>query len=74
MRYMELLIAILGVKATTCSEISYLELGRLSIKTEIKIQQYLFWKKVRELDDDEPRAKDRNYTILRSTNREIHKH
>ena len=34
MRYRKLLKAILVVEATTCSEISYLELGRLSIKTE----------------------------------------
>ena len=53
-RYRKLLKAILGVKATTCSEIIYLKVGRLSIKTYIKIQQYLFWKKVQVLDDDEP--------------------
>ena len=56
-RYRKLLKAILRVKATTCNEIIYLELGCTSIKTQIKIQQYRFWKKLKELKDDEPLRK-----------------
>ena len=56
-KYRKLLKAILGVKTTTCNEIIYLELGRISIKTQIKIQQYRFWKKIQELDNDEPLQK-----------------
>ena len=56
-KYRKMLKTILCVRATTCNEIIHLELGCLSIKAHIKINQYRFWKKVQELKDDEPLQK-----------------
>lgn len=39
---------------TTCSEFLYIELGQVSVKTQILMKQWRFWKKVEELSDDDP--------------------
>ena len=70
-KYRRLLKATLGVRKTTCNEIIYIELGRTSISTEVKISQYMFWEKVMKMDEDEPIrkiikiAKDHNLEFVR---------
>ena len=49
----KMLKAIMGVRSTTCSELLYVELEVISIKTYVMIKQWKFWKKVAELSDDE---------------------
>ena len=39
---------------TTCSEFLYIELGVYSIKTQVLVKQWKFWKKVLELSDEDP--------------------
>ena len=53
-KYRKILKAILGVKMSTCNEIVYMELGKVSIQTQIEIKKYKFWKKIEELDDRDP--------------------
>ena len=52
--YRRMLKSILGVGMTTCTEILYLELGVLSLKTRVLIKQWVFWNKVLEMDDANP--------------------
>ena len=49
-----MLKSILGVRMTTCSEFLYVELGVTSIKTRILVKQWKFWKKLNDLDDNDP--------------------
>ena len=54
--YRRMLRSILGVRTTTCSEFMYIELGVISMKTQLLIEQWKFWKKVLELNENEPLA------------------
>ena len=49
-----MLKSILGVRNTTCSEFLYIELGVTSIRTQLLVKQWKFWKKVLELHVNEP--------------------
>ena len=49
-----MLRSILGVRTTTCSEFLYIELGALSIRTQLLLKEWNFWKKIKELDKNEP--------------------
>ena len=49
-----MLKSILGVRTTTCSEFLYIELGVTSMRTQLMIKQWKFWKKVLELNENEP--------------------
>ena len=49
-----MLKSIIGVGMTTCNEMLSIELGMLSIRTLIMLKQWVFWKKVHELEGDEP--------------------
>ena len=49
-----MLRSILGVRTTTCSEFLYVELGVTSIRTQLLLKEWNFWKKVKELDKNEP--------------------
>ena len=52
--YRRMMKAIVGVRLTTCTEILYIELDLVSIKTQILMKQWTFWKKIQELEDDNP--------------------
>ena len=49
-----MLRAILGIGSRTCNEIVYIELGITSLQTHITIKQFEFWKKVINMNDDNP--------------------
>ena len=51
-----MLKAILGVRMTTVTDLLYVELGVCSIKTQVLMRQWNFWKKVMELDERDPLA------------------
>ena len=53
-KYRKILKTILGVKWSTCNEMVYLELGKVPLQILVEIKQYIFWKKVKELDNEEP--------------------
>ena len=53
-KYRRILKCILGVSKTTCSEFLYIELGVLSIKVRIKLKQWNFWRKISQLDEENP--------------------
>ena len=42
------------VGSTTCNEILYIELGVPSIKTKVMMKQYEFWRKVNEMNEENP--------------------
>ena len=52
--YRRMLKSILGVRVTTCSELIYIELDTPSIKTQILMKQWSFWKKVQEMSNECP--------------------
>ena len=52
--YRRMLRSIIGVGSSTCNEILYIELGVPSIKTKVMMKQFEFWRKVREMDEENP--------------------
>ena len=52
--YRRMMKAILGVRMTTFSEFVYIELGLVSIKTQIKMKQWKLWKSLSNLDNNDP--------------------
>ena len=44
----------LGVGMTVCNEFVYLELGIVSLRTQVMIKQYRFWKSVLEMCEGNP--------------------
>ena len=50
--YRRILKSILGVGMTTCTELLYIELGVLSLKTRVIIKQWNFWMQVIAMSDD----------------------
>ena len=54
--YRKMLKSILGVSTTTCTEFIYIELGIMSLKTRVMIKQWMFWKKILEIDNSNPLA------------------
>ena len=52
--YRRMLRSIIGVGSTTCNEILYIELGVPSIKTKVMMKQYEFWRKVNEMNEENP--------------------
>ena len=53
-KYRKILKTILDVKTDISNEIVYLELGKVSLQTLIEIKQLKFWRKVKQLDDQDP--------------------
>ena len=53
-RYRRMLKSLLGIGMTVCNEFVYLELGAISIKTQVLISQWNFWKCVMELAGGNP--------------------
>ena len=53
-KYRKILKTIFGVKTATSNEIVYLELGKVSLQRLIEIKQLKFWRKVKQLDDQDP--------------------
>ena len=49
-----MLRSILGVRTTTYYEFLHIELGALSIRTQLSLKEWNFWKKIKELDKNEP--------------------
>ena len=52
--YRRMLKAILGVSMTTCTELLYIELGVLPLRTRVIIKQWNFWRKVLEMSSENP--------------------
>ena len=51
-----MLRSILGVNMRTCTELLYLELNVCSLKTIVLTKQWKFWKKVSDLNNNDPLA------------------
>ena len=52
--YRRMLKSSLGVGMTVCNEFVYLELGIVSLRTQVMIKQYRFWKSVLEMCEGNP--------------------
>ena len=67
-RYRKMWTSILGVRVTTCNDFIYIELGQCSIETQVRMQQFNFWKRVKTLNKDEPLQRLRNHAKEQNIN------